>query len=183
MKGKKVMKKILVRKILKLCFISSWRISRVFSVTVFSHLHVCKKQVIAALCSKRRINKMRSLVSMLKIQISGNFLRPVPAFPTRTRMRNARKLLIKTTNIISCNSEILWSVHRPIAWEDILTILKAIKSHEKMEFQTCIRRKETRDFLEAKILLILKSMKKSSSLSRNLKNAQLIIKDPLKMKR
>ena len=91
MKGKKVMKKILAKKILKQCFISSWRISRAFSATVYSHLLVCKKQVTAALFSKLRINKMKSPVNMLKIQISGNFQRPALAFRTKTRMKNVRK--------------------------------------------------------------------------------------------
>ena len=85
------MKKILANKILKQCIISSWRISRAFSATVYSHLLVCKKQVTAALFSKLRINKMKSPVNMLKIQISGNFQRPALAFQTKTRMKNVRK--------------------------------------------------------------------------------------------
>lgn len=155
MKGKIVMKKILAKKILKQCFISSWRISRVFSATVYSHLLVCKKQVTAALLSKLRINKMKSPVNMFKIQISGNFQHPALAFRTKTRMKNVRKLLIKIIKTTNCNWEILWSVRRLIAWDDISITLRAIKTIEKMEFQTCIKSLETQDFLEAKIISLI----------------------------
>ena len=149
------MKKILAKKILKQCFISSWRISRAFSAIVYSHLLVCKKQVTAALFSKLRINKMKSPVNMLKIQISGNFQRPALAFQTKTRMKNVRKLLIKIIKTANCNWEILWSVRRLIAWEDISITLRAIKTIEKMEFHTCIKSLETQDFLEAKIISLI----------------------------
>lgn len=91
LKGKKAMKKIQAKSIQKLCFINSWKISKVFLLTVYSLLLVYKKLVTAVLFSKLRIAKMKSQVKILKKQIFGNFQHLVLAYQIIIGMKNAKK--------------------------------------------------------------------------------------------
>lgn len=85
------MKKIQAKSIQKLCFINSWKISKVFLLTVYSLLLVYKKLVTAVLFSKLRIAKMKSQVKILKKQIFGNFQHLVLAYQIIIGMKNAKK--------------------------------------------------------------------------------------------
>ena len=85
------MKKNQAKSIQKLCFINSWKISKVFLLTVYSLLLVYKNLVTAVLFSKLRIAKMKSQVKILKKQIFGNFQHLVLAYQIIIGMKNAKK--------------------------------------------------------------------------------------------